>query len=218
MREELNRRLEDGEPGNKLVAWLNSLPEVQAVMASEFQGGAVREQSLSEWRKGGYRDWQAQQEALEVAARLRESAKDWSADSGMPLTEALALWVAARYAVATGKVADAEGRIDWKLLRELCGDVVELRKGDHSAERLRIEGERLEMEKVETERRVQERIDAVLKDPETKRRLCGCGSKDEQVARRMREIFGVPHPHEKEEKKGLSPETLAEIERAANLL
>jgi hypothetical protein len=29
-----------------------------------------------------------------------------------------------------------------KLLREVCGDLVALRKGDHSAERLRLERER----------------------------------------------------------------------------
>ena len=59
MREELNRRLRDGEQGNKLVAWLNGLPEVKAVVALEFGGKPIREQNLSEWRKGGYRDWLA---------------------------------------------------------------------------------------------------------------------------------------------------------------
>ena len=34
---------------------------------------------------------------------------------------------------------------DWKLLRELCGDLVALRKGDHSAERLELERERLHL-------------------------------------------------------------------------
>lgn len=32
---------------------------------------------------------------------------------------------------------------DWKVLHELCADVVALRKGDHSAERLKLERERL---------------------------------------------------------------------------
>ncbi|MGA3268466.1 MAG: hypothetical protein ABSE16_16780 [Verrucomicrobiota bacterium] len=36
--EQLNRRLENGEIGRPLVAWLNSLPEVQALLAAEFEG------------------------------------------------------------------------------------------------------------------------------------------------------------------------------------
>jgi len=32
---------------------------------------------------------------------------------------------------------------DWKLLHGLCSDLVALRKGDHSAERLKLDRERL---------------------------------------------------------------------------
>jgi hypothetical protein len=41
----------DGETGPELVAWLNGLPEVQAVVAAEFVGCLVREQNLSQWRQ-----------------------------------------------------------------------------------------------------------------------------------------------------------------------
>ena len=34
VRQQLNRRLQDGEQGKKLVAWLNALPEVQAIAAA----------------------------------------------------------------------------------------------------------------------------------------------------------------------------------------
>src|SRR5437667_9659731 len=76
VRQELNRRLDEGEQGKKLVAWLNGLPAVQAIAATEFGGKAIREQNLSEWKQGGYRDWRAQQEALEVAERRREDAPE----------------------------------------------------------------------------------------------------------------------------------------------
>jgi len=36
-----------------------------------------------------------------------------------------------------------EGPEHWRLLRELCGDVVELRRGDHSARRLELERARV---------------------------------------------------------------------------
>jgi hypothetical protein len=101
VRDELNRRLENGQPGKQLVTWLNGLPEVQAVLAADFGGKPVREQNLSEWKQGGYRDWVTQQEALELAARLGEDAAELSAADRPPLTDTLALWLAARYAVAT---------------------------------------------------------------------------------------------------------------------
>jgi hypothetical protein len=63
IREQLNQRLDDGEPGNRLVAWLNGLPAVQALLAAEFGGAAINEQNLSNWKQGGYRDWIMLQEA-----------------------------------------------------------------------------------------------------------------------------------------------------------
>src|SRR5450432_905689 len=77
-----------------------------------------------------------------------------------PLTDTLALWLAARYAVATRRVAEAEGVEGWRLLRELCGDLVELRRGDHSAQRLRMERERLELEREAGRKRSEEELTA----------------------------------------------------------
>lgn len=216
VRQELNRRLHEGEQGKKLVAWLNALPEVQTIIAAEFGGKPVREQNLSEWKQGGYRDWLAQQEALEVAERLGEDAVEWTRDGRLPLTDTLAIWLASRYAMATRSMAEAGGREGWRLLREMCGDIVELRKGDHSAERLQIEWERIELEKEKTDKRMQEKLEELLQQPGTKERLCGRSLSSEEKARRVREIFG--RPAEENSKGGLSPETLAEIERAAKLL
>jgi hypothetical protein len=60
IRQELNQRLQDGQKGRQSVAWLNGLPEVQAVMASEFRGKPIAECNLSErlrlqWEKLGFR-------------------------------------------------------------------------------------------------------------------------------------------------------------------
>jgi hypothetical protein len=67
-------------------------------------------------------------------------------------------------------------------------DIVELRKGDHSAERLQIERERLDLEREKTEKRMREKLEELRKELETKRNG------------------------------GLSQEGLAEIERAAKIL
>ena len=190
IREQLNRRLDNGEPGKPLVAWLNALPEAQAVLAAEFGGKPVREQNLSEWKQGGYRDWQARQEALEVAGRLGEDAAALQAEGSPALTDTLALWLAARYAVATRQVAGAAGAEGWRLLRELCADVVELRRGDHHAERLRIERERLDRERERTEEEVLEQFERWTRNQQVRDWICRSWIPPEERKRRLREIYG----------------------------
>jgi len=72
VREEVNRRLRGGAEGKRVVVWLNTLPEVRAILDEVFGGGVIREQNLSEWRKGGYRDWLEGEERLEFTVRLGE--------------------------------------------------------------------------------------------------------------------------------------------------
>ena len=87
VREELNRRLSDGEPGKELVTWLNDLPEVQRIVTTEFGRRAVREQNLSEWKQGGYEEWLRQQEALELVRNLSAETDDLKAVTSEPLSE-----------------------------------------------------------------------------------------------------------------------------------
>ncbi|MCE9609886.1 MAG: hypothetical protein K8R23_06715 [Chthoniobacter sp.] len=189
VRQELNRRLHEGEQGKRLVMWMNALPEVQAIVVAEFGGKPIREQSLSEWRKGGYRDWVLQQEALELAGRLGEDAAELSEDGRPPLTDTLALWVAARYAVATRRVAEAEGAEGWRLLRELCGDLVELRRGDHSAQRLRMERERLDFDREREREKTEAEFEAWAM--ENRERICqGFKTNAEKIALLRKMMFG----------------------------
>ncbi|MCB1078559.1 MAG: hypothetical protein KDM64_12095, partial [Verrucomicrobiae bacterium] len=156
IREELNRRLDEGEEGKALVAWLNRLPEVAEINQSEHGGKPIRPQNLSEWRKGGYLDWLARQQVLEIAGTLAEESAAWESEGRAPLADTLAHWVAGRYAIATRELASAEGPEAWQSLRDFCRDLVELRKGDHSAERLRLERERLELERERGQRQLEE--------------------------------------------------------------
>jgi len=66
-REELNFALHNGVPAVQLVRWLNNQPEVQVVMAQLFGGRPVNKQNVSEWVKGGYREWLSTQELIEKA-------------------------------------------------------------------------------------------------------------------------------------------------------
>jgi len=91
------------------------------------------------------------QEAMAEVRRLVAEAKELSASADGALTDHLATWMAGRYAIATRQLAadTGNGAVDWNLLRALCHDVVDLRRGDHSAQSLRLERERWEAEKAD---------------------------------------------------------------------
>jgi hypothetical protein len=95
--------------------------------------------------------------AMAEVRRVVAEAKELSGAADGALTDHLATWIAGRYAIATRQLAleNGDGTVDWNLLRALCHDLVDLRRGDHSAESLRIERERLEMEKAEAKEDLQ---------------------------------------------------------------
>jgi len=156
VREELNRRLENSESGRSLTAWLNELPEVRAAMETHFAGSAIREQNLSEWKKGGYQDWRHEQIASAVVAQIYEQdeeRKEQTKDRP-PISEVVSRWLGARYALATRQVEQAEGPEAWRMLRQMCGDVTRLRRMEQHDRRLEQNDRRLEIEqqRVEIER------------------------------------------------------------------
>ncbi len=161
IREQLNRRLQDGEIGRELVVWLNSAPEVQAALKAEFGEGPVNEQNLSDWRTGGYEDWLVQQETMAQVNQLVANAKELGGASQTPLSELLATCLAARYVVELGRLtgprtpregtrptteAEGNGGCDLERLRKICRDVLALRRLDLAAQRLRIEREAADRE------------------------------------------------------------------------
>jgi hypothetical protein len=74
IQETLNRRLQNGEMGRVLVAWLNGLEPVRDMLKERFNGTPLREQNLSEWRKRGYQRWLWQEELKEMAEQRRRAA------------------------------------------------------------------------------------------------------------------------------------------------
>lgn len=67
LREEVCRRMLDGESGVNICHWLNSLPAVAERMRAFGLEPWISGQNLSEWRKGGYADW------LKVRANQKEA-------------------------------------------------------------------------------------------------------------------------------------------------
>jgi len=72
LREQLNQRLRQGQKARQLIQWLNGLPEVQAVLGSEFKGQPILEVNLSRWKNGGYQSWLEEQNSLDAAIAMME--------------------------------------------------------------------------------------------------------------------------------------------------
>ena len=140
VQEEVNRRLEAGEKGRTLVAWLNALPEVRAVVAAGFSGKPIREQNLSDWRKYGHQQWLMREQAW-------KKAQEMTATASQPVTDEMAGWVTAHYLLAIRKLLEksAGGELDLKTLRHFLHAVVAVRRGDHRAARLQLDRERGEI-------------------------------------------------------------------------
>jgi hypothetical protein len=125
VRDELNRRLQDGETGPDLVAWLNGRDDVQAMLKDKFNGRPMTEHNLSEWRQGGFEEWRQGQESLELASgimeegdELDELTKDSRITDRVSEMAALSL---ARQLRATARLEDsgAQLRATLKIVRAL---------------------------------------------------------------------------------------------------
>jgi hypothetical protein len=164
VREQLNRRLRDGQPGKRLVEWLNRLAEVKQVLADEFGGRAISEQNLSEWKQGGYQEWLRHEESRLRMDRLSEEAADLTGigeGSGLSdqLSAVLTVELAGAFeALREESIPPAER---WRRLREVLRDVAQLRREDHRAAWLRIGQERWNwdagrLEREEADREIRE--------------------------------------------------------------
>ena len=149
IREQLNRQLQDGEPGTRLVEWLNAMPGVQSVLAAEFGGRPINEQNLSEWRLGGYREWERHEESRDLVRRLVEQTDNLDEEAdGIDVSQRLSTVLA----VELARVAEAllEQATDpqerWLRLREVLREVAQLRQEDRKAGWLALERERREEE------------------------------------------------------------------------
>jgi hypothetical protein len=152
LREQLNHRLQDGELGKRLVGWLNTLPEVKAVLAGEFKGRAISEQNLSEWKAGGYRDWEKHQERRALVRQLAEDAEDLEASNkNGEVSRHLSVVLAADLAQATREALAQTTNVKEHLecVGQAVGKFTQLRREESNAERVRLTRERWQAEQNE---------------------------------------------------------------------
>jgi len=152
IRNQLNRRLANGEPSDPLLAWLNSLPETRAVIADHFDGQPITQQNLSDYRCTTFRRWQMRQAAVEFVSE--ETTQDTQSDQfvATPLVDHLVHWIATRFAAAAQTAPLPESpEDDLREMRHYLSDIVALRRGDLVARRLAIEQQRLALEQANAE-------------------------------------------------------------------
>jgi hypothetical protein len=192
VREQLNHRLRDGESGRRLVEWLNSLPEVKTVLAAEFGGEPIQECNLSQYRKGGYQEWFCRQEALTEVRNLATEATGIQEVAPGALSDRLATWLAARYAVAAAKMdrSGADDKEKWTLLRELGRDIVALRRGDQYARHLENEAKWLGIESEQTPEEMAKQLRELAQKPEVHDLLLPDTMTKEEKKEKLRTIFG----------------------------
>lgn len=143
VRNQLNRRIEDGEPGRPVVEWLNAHPAVLEVVGCQFGGRAITEQNLSEWRQGGFKDWQRHQVTRALARDFLAEAEELEEEIGytpMPdrLTETVALTLARLLREAVEGEKGPQQRV---AILEIAREIARLRDGDRQMERFRREEE-----------------------------------------------------------------------------
>jgi hypothetical protein len=156
-------------------------------------------------------------------------ADDLKCTAGGSITDAVAGWLAPQYLLAASKkLSGKEGAAHFEVLRTFVQDWAMLRHGDHTAERLQIERQRLKLAKRDARQKWQPKIEAGLGElaQEIKN-----NPKARAAYESLAELVRVEKEPEKEKEfqewlqqpeirqevfseltRGLSPETLAQIE------
>jgi hypothetical protein len=144
-REELNQRLADGQPGIRLVRWLNSLPEVQEVLAREFHGRPINEVNLTAWKQGGFAEWQQEQSAHALATQVLTQAGDLQDTSGpKTLADSISVSVTMTLSRLLRQALTAENSPrKTKTVLRICHHLTQLRRADIARDRLCFVNERL---------------------------------------------------------------------------
>lgn len=157
IREELNTRLDNGQQGPELLAWLNATPEAQAVCA-KFDGKPINAQNLSVWRSGGYEDWRKRDDLRERLKLKAERCFRLAQETGGNLSEGAA-------AILGGQFLDVLERsesLDPGDLVNLTRAVVALRVGDQANIKLKQAERDLDRKEAELAGTLRRGAEAVL--------------------------------------------------------
>jgi hypothetical protein len=173
IREQVNGRLEREETASSIAEWLNSLPEVRAMLEKDFGGVPISQQNVSEWSRGGFVESQMRRAAVEFAVGLKEE------NSALPnfevgdFSEQLTQWIALRYGAMAHDLSlgDSDREKVLTHMRLFCREVLALRRGELSAGRLRVLERRLAIEEAVSEKEKEKEFWEWVKRPEIQAQL-----------------------------------------------
>lgn len=134
LREEINRRLLNGEPASKILPWLNGREDVLRVMDEYFGEEPITPQNLSEWRGGGFQDWKNRRERLEKLKHLSAYAAQLGEAAGGNATDGSAAILGGRILerIETALETGDDDKID-----ALVKPLALIRMGDNDAKKVR---------------------------------------------------------------------------------
>jgi hypothetical protein len=172
VREELNQRLADSEDGAVTLDWLNGLELVKEFLAGEFGGREINKQNLSEWRRGGFVEWELRESFCRQAPR-RKRVNDLIATESKQLdpefVDSLAAVVAGRLAELLARwdgevTAEMERKLKW--LGRFSQEVARLQRGqvDAAVKRNALARQQLEDAEAEADREDGELDDSYRQD------------------------------------------------------
>lgn len=147
LREEVNRRLNDGQTGPAICAWLNAQDSVQVIMRELFDGEEVSPQNLSSWRNGGFRRWQAEQKILTRSRERAAFSRELVVACGGNLAEGALAELTCETMDLLGELSlarEAGAEIDLKAWGALAKPLVSARAKEIATHALRQNDRRLE--------------------------------------------------------------------------
>jgi len=149
IRNQVNERLQNGEEGKDIVAWLNGMSGVRDILDDKFDGRPISEQNLREWKQRGHQVWLKREEKRSLLRDFLDEADEIEEEVGeTPLTDrvsevaTLALLQLLRAELASEDKGPKHRARVLEIMRELS----RFRERDHEMERMHLQSERWEIE------------------------------------------------------------------------
>ncbi len=192
VRADVNRRLADGHTARSIADWLSDLPEVQALLRERFNNEPVSESNVSAWRLGGYQDWLERRDDLDLVRELSAQASDLASATQAAPTPGAALLASAKLFQA---LQACDPVADPSRFRLLVLGLADLRVAEDAERRLQLAQQRLQ---------------------QADRKLLFEERRVKALEARLAAARGLLPPPES--KGGITPETLARIEKELHIL
>lgn len=143
VREELNRRLRAGALGPQLLPWLNELPEARAVLEEFFQGNPINAQNLSDWRNGGFAEWEEKQDRTHRIKELASYAAKLTLANQSSIAEGAAAIASGRLLELLEAATDENQKLGAEEIQNIVGSLTSLRSAEIAQQRTELEKEKL---------------------------------------------------------------------------